>query len=263
MTKPIGIFDSGVGGLTVAKEIMQAIPNCPIVYFGDVARMPFGARSDDDLERISSEIIHFLLNNDAQAIVVACGTISSKIFDRVKALVPAHVPVFGMIAPGVRGVLSASKTGRIGVIATEGSINAKGFENAILQADPTVSVTAIACPSFANIVEEEGANTPRADQAAKNYLAPMHQAGIDTLLLGCTHYPLLTSSITKALPDGVALVDPAKNLAQDIKQKLILPVHDEIATHSFFISSEIDKFKKIAQLIVSNNAKYTLKQVKL
>ena len=250
MSKPIGIFDSGVGGLTVAKEIIATMPHQPIVYFGDCLRVPYGDRTDDDLRGISEEITHFLLKQGVQALVVACGTISSRIFQDVRGMVCEGVPVFGMLASGVRGVLETTKNNRIGIIATEGSINARGFENAISAANPKAKITAVACPLFPHIVEEGWVDNAVAYEAAKIYTQPFVGTDIDTLLLGCTHYPLLEGVLRKNLPEKVQLVDPAKYLAYEIKHAICTPISGKNVTHKFYVSAKKERFDKIAERIL-------------
>ncbi|MDR2166974.1 MAG: glutamate racemase [Clostridiales bacterium] len=250
MQHRIGIFDSGVGGLTVVKEILAAAPPCrEIVYFGDCLRVPYGEKSSEELIEISREIIGFLLSKNVGSIIVACGTISSKIFDRVKAMIPAGIGLFGMIEPGVSGVLQTTKTGKIGIIATEGSVKAQTFENAVRKALPGAEITAIACPSFPEIVEAGLIDSPEADRAAARYLAPLANKNIDTLLLACTHYPLLENSIKKALPPNVALVDPAKFLVQNLPAA---PTNNN-PQHQFYISGKKQKFDQITQTILNLN----------
>jgi len=255
MTKPaIGIFDSGVGGLTVAAQIMAAQPCRPIVYFGDCLRMPYGDRSPEELAGFAHEIITFLMGHDAQAIIAACGTISSKIFDKVQDMVPAGVPVYGMVQPAVAATIAATRTGRIGIIATEGSVKAKGFEDAIKKERPDAHVVAIACPLFAPLAEEGWHNHPVTDLAAATYLKPLLGEGVDTLLLGCTHYPLLSSSIKKALPEGVAIVDPARYLAKQLGGQLgdgsLREPSPGTGNHKFFVSGKKEKFDKMAKMVL-------------
>ena len=247
MTKPIGIFDSGLGGLTVAKEIMAAMPHQPIVYFGDCLRVPYGDRDDNDLKNISKEIINFLAAKDVGAMVVACGTISSRILSDVKAM--TELPVFAMLEAGVRAAVETTKNKRVGIIATEGSIRAKGFENAILAACPEAEITAVACPLFAYIVEEGWTDNAVAYEAAKIYMQPFHGRGIDTLLLGCTHYPLLAGVLRKNLPAGVQLVDPAKYLAQEVKRTICAPTV-LVPKHEFYVSAKKERFDRLAQMIL-------------
>jgi len=269
--KPIGIFDSGVGGLTVAREIMAVLPERPIVYYGDCLRVPYGERTPEDLTGIARGIIDFLLGKDIGALVVACGTISSSIFDTVKGFVPLGMPVMGMVEPGVRGVLEVTKNNRIGIIATEGSVRAKGFESAILQARPKASVTAVTCPLFAYIVEEGWVDNAVSDEASRIYMEPFRDTGIDTLLLGCTHYPLLAGSIGRALPEGVQLVDPAVYLAKELARELgieqgrpvrarahLSSVPTTVAGHKFYVSARQEKFDRMAKMVLGIDVKSVL-----
>jgi len=245
--KPIGIFDSGVGGLTVAKEIMVAMPNQPLIYFGDCLKAPYGDRTDGELLEFSRRIIDFLLTKDVGAIVVACGTISTRIFTEMRQFVPSHIPVYEMLSAGVKAVTEASKTGKIGVIATEGSVASGSFESSILAARPDATVKLVACPLFVPLVEEGWVNNQVADLTAQIYLQEFATSDTDTLLLGCTHYPLLSESIAKVLPN-ITLVNPAKYIADSLhrsdKPSPCLPVHQ------FYVSGKQQKFDKIAKNIL-------------
>ncbi|MCL2350040.1 MAG: glutamate racemase [Defluviitaleaceae bacterium] len=249
--RPIGIFDSGVGGLTVAKQVMAQLPNEQIIYFGDCLRVPYGEKSSEELAGFSRDIINFLLSKDAKAIIVACGTISSRIFDLVKTFAPNGIPIFGMLEPGVRAALDATRSGNIGIIATEGSINSRGFENAIVRANPNANVTGVACPLFPHLVEEGWFDNAVADMTAQIYMEDFGSKNIDTLLLGCTHYPLLSSSIAKALPAHVVLVDPAAQLVKELAQT-ISHAENRSSSHEYYVSGKKDRFDKVAKAILGH-----------
>lgn len=245
--KPIGIFDSGVGGLTVAKEIMLAMPQQPLVYFGDCLKAPYGDRTDEELLQFSRRIVDFLLAKDVGDIVVACGTISTRIFPQMREFVPNHIPVYEMLSAGAKSVTGASKTGKIGVIATEGSVASGAFERAILSIRPDSEVKSVACPLFVPLVEEGWVDNGVADLTAQIYLEEFAKSGIDTLLLGCTHYPLLSKSISKALP-WVNLVNPAKYIANSLDKTDLNCPNSPI--HQFYVSAKQEKFDKIAKNIL-------------
>jgi len=246
--RPIGIFDSGVGGLTVVKQILQLLPNEGVVYLGDCARAPYGDRDNQTLAAFSRQIVDFLLTHDIKALVVACGTISARIFDQVQAMV--DIPIVGMVDPAVRAAVNATKNGKIGVIATAGTINSNAHKNAITALHPEMQVTGVACPLFVPLTEEGWCDGEIADLTAKAYLTGFDGCDIDTLLLGCTHYPLLTASIAKALPQNVGIIDPAVGLARDVQTLLDSGglQGTSPAPPRFFVTGMKDKFDKIAQI---------------
>jgi len=248
--KPIGIFDSGVGGLTVARQIMDALPQEHLIYFGDSLRAPYGDRAPEQLAQFSRQIIDFLMDKDIKALVVACGTISARIFGTVEQM--TDIPVLGMVVPGVTAALAATKTGRIGVMATAGTVASGAHRTAILTQRPDAQVMSVACPLFVPLTEEGWSDNTVADMTAQIYLADMAANRIDTAILGCTHYPLLINSIKKALPSDVTIVDPAVVLAQDLKKTLgdagLTRVDDTLPVHQFYISGNKEKFDKISAL---------------
>ncbi|MCL2753724.1 MAG: glutamate racemase [Defluviitaleaceae bacterium] len=252
--RPIGIFDSGVGGLTVAKQIIATMPNEQIIYFGDSLRMPYGERDADDLEQLSRRIINFLMSKNIKALVVACGSISSKIFDRVRLQVPQGFPVFEMVTPAITATLAATKNQKIGVLATAGTINSGTHERLIKQALPNAEVTAVAAPLFAPLVEEGWVDNDVADMTAKIYLKPFSNIGIDTLLLACTHFPLMNTAIAKALPKGITIIDPAVQLANDICCQIKERAADcrpyDVA-NEFYVTAKREKFDQIAHLVLN------------
>ncbi|MCL2855918.1 MAG: glutamate racemase [Defluviitaleaceae bacterium] len=248
-SKPIGIFDSGVGGLTVVREIMTTLPHQPLVYFGDCFRAPYGDRNDEELMEFSRRIVRFLLSKDVGAVVVACGTISARIFEQVRAFVPPNIPVYGMLAAGVQAVVETSKNGKIGVIATEGTVNSGTFEHSIVAARPDATVKSVACPLFVPLVEEGWVDNEVADLTAQIYMRELEDSGIDALLLGCTHYPLLSPSIAKALPQGVTLVNPAGYVAQAL-QRDGFGAEDGDGSYDFYVSGKKERFDKIAKIIL-------------
>jgi len=248
--RAIGIFDSGVGGLTVAKQIMEVMPHEKLIYFGDCLRVPYGDKSPDDLIKFFREITDFLLNRDIKALVVACGTISATVYDVVKQMV--DVPIIGMLNPAVDAALAATKTGRIGVVATAATIAAAAHEKAIVARRPDAVVKAVACPLFAPMVEEGWLNNDVARLTAKTYLQDFDGQDIDTLILGCTHYPLLANSIKSALSANVVITDPAIRLVKDLAN--IIPRADAPSPqHEFYISGYKEKFDKISVLALGKS----------
>lgn len=210
---PIGIFDSGIGGLTVAREIIRQLPHEGLVYFGDTARVPYGPKSPDTVRRYSREIAAFLLGERVKAIVVACNTATAHALESLRA--ELDVPVIGVIEPGARAAVRATRSGHIGVIGTIGTVRSGAYERAIRAVDPELRTTARACPLFVPFVEEGWLDHEATRLAAEEYLAPLVDEGIDTLVLGCTHYPLLAPLIARVLGPSVALIDSAQETAAE------------------------------------------------
>jgi glutamate racemase len=244
----IGIFDSGVGGLTVAKEIICQMPNENIVYFGDTARVPYGIKSPQTVIRFSIENILFLLKQDVKLICVACNTASSFALPVIKNHFRA--PIIGVITPGVREAVYASQNKRIGVIGTKGTVKSRTYETEIKLLDPKAKVTAVACPLFVPFVEEGWLSGEVVLSVAKTYLKPLKDAKVDTVILGCTHYPLLKSVIQEVLGKNITLIDSAKQVAFEIKK--ILASEDMInrgkgGKHKFYVSDNPEWFSSLAQ----------------
>ena len=215
--RPIGIFDSGVGGLTVFREISRALPRQPLVYLGDSARVPYGTKSPSTVIRYSLEAAHHLLTYDISMLVVACNTATAAALPKLKETLA--IPVIGVVEPGARAAVDRT-SGVVGVIATEGTVKSKAYTNAIKALDPDVEVIESAAPLFVPLAEEGWANTHVAREVAEIYLEPLIDHGIDTLVLGCTHYPLLRGALEKFLGDTVRLVDSAENCARAVSQML-------------------------------------------
>ncbi|MGB9792222.1 MAG: glutamate racemase [Thermacetogeniaceae bacterium] len=216
--QPIGIFDSGVGGLTVVKFIFKKLPGERIVYFGDTAHLPYGSRTPEELIAFGEGIVSFLLQFRVKAIVAACNTSSSISLPYLKK--KFQVPILGVLEPGVRAALSVTRNKRVGVIATAATVNSGAYPRAFASQAPDVKVFVQACPLFVPLVEAGLADSPEARKAAMEYLAPLKEAGIDTLVLGCTHYPFLAPVITEVLGEDVRLVDPAEETVKELAELL-------------------------------------------
>lgn len=251
---PVGVFDSGVGGLTVAREIMRQLPNENLVYFGDTARVPYGSKSRDNIIRYSRQIIHFLKTKGVKAIVIACNTASALALDVVRE--ESDIPIIGVVEPGARAALQITQTKKIGVIGTEATVQSAMYGKIIKGLDPTVSVIGKACPLFVPLVEEGFAKHKVTEEIIDYYLASMKESDIDSLILGCTHYPLLRSRIRAYLGDKIQLVNPAYETAMDLKYILKKSGMEnagkegEHATYSFYVSDAADKFKQFANSIL-------------
>jgi glutamate racemase len=216
--KPIGVFDSGIGGLTVVRALRELLPNETIFYLGDTARVPYGGRSAATVERYSLEITGMLLAENCKTIVVACNTASALALPKLEATTP--VPVTGVIRPGARAAVAATRNGHIGVIGTRGTIKSGAYERALRALDPAVRVSARACPLFVPLIEEGWLESEITDRVVRQYLTPLVEEGVDTLVLGCTHYPLLREAIGRFLGQSVTLVDSAQNCATAVTQLL-------------------------------------------
>ncbi len=216
--RPIGVFDSGIGGLTVVRELMHQLPHESLLYFGDTARVPYGNKSPETVRRFSREILDFLVSRDVKLVVVACNTVSAHALGELKQVAP--VSVEGVIEPGARAAVGASRSGRIGVIGTAGTVASGAYTRAIEALDGKVRVTAHACPLFVPLVEEGWLDHPAARLIAEEYLAPFHGHDIDTLVLGCTHYPLLKPLLSSVLGPGIVLIDSAEQTAAAVSREL-------------------------------------------
>jgi glutamate racemase len=214
----VGVFDSGIGGLTVVSAILQALPNERVVYVGDTARVPYGPKSPETVVRYSRQIASWLLEQRVKAIVIACNTATAHALETLQRECP--VPVIGVVQPGARAAVQSTRTGRIGVIGTSGTINSGAYHRAIAALAPHATVTGVACPLFVPLVEEGWVDHPATRLIAESYLAPLRALDVDTLVLGCTHYPLLAQVIAETIGRGVTLVDSAAETARALRESL-------------------------------------------
>lgn len=252
---PIGVFDSGVGGLTVAREIMRNSPNESIVYFGDTARVPYGSKSRGTVLRYSRQIIRFLLTQGVKAIVVACNTASAYALEDIKK--ELDIPIIGVVKPGAKVACQSTKNRRIGVIGTEATVHSGIYSEFIQKQDPEIQVLGKACPLFVPLVEEGLLKDSVTVEIASRYLKELRDSDIDTLILGCTHYPLLRSTIRSIVGEDIVLVNPAYETARSLgellqKEKLANPGDEkELAgQYQFFVSDAAHKFKQFANSIL-------------
>jgi glutamate racemase len=240
----IGIFDSGVGGLTVQRAILDALPGADTLYLGDTARVPYGTKSAETVTQYSLRTARFLTGQGIDLLVVACNTASAVALPALRAALA--VPVIGVVEPGARAAVAASRGGRIGVIGTPGTVASGAYQAAIRALRPGAVVSARACPLFVPLAEEGW--TDPADEivrgVARRYLEPLASEGIDTLVLGCTHYPLLKGAIAAALP-GVALVDSAETVAAEVRARLGATA-DRAAEHRFYVTDAPERFLAVA-----------------
>lgn len=250
----IGIFDSGVGGLTVVKEIKKVLPDVPIVYFGDTARLPYGNKSRETIQKYSQEIVEFLKNRGCRTIVIACNTASALAADFLREKYP-DLKIYDVVSSGAEAIVEASQTKKVAVIGTKGMIASGAYERKISKIDSSVEVHAAACPLFVHLVEENWINRPETKKIARVYLKDLKLKKVDTLLLGCTHYPLLEKVIagvmgrrTKVIASGEKL---AKKLAKEKKDF-------ENGKDEYYVSDLTPHFEKLAQKILGKNIKIKL-----
>jgi glutamate racemase len=216
--KPIGVFDSGIGGLTVVRALTRHLPHENIVYFGDTARVPYGSKSPQTVREYAARDTDFLMSHDVKMIVVACNTVSSVALDVVQK--HANVPVVGVIVPGAKAAVEATRAKRVGVIGTVGTIASNAYTNALHLLDASITVVAQPCPLFVPLAEEGWIDHKATELIAKEYLFPMKLQKIDTLVLGCTHYPILKQAIAAVFGDGVRLIDSGEAVAEEVDRIL-------------------------------------------
>jgi glutamate racemase len=243
----IGIFDSGIGGLTVTREIMALLPHEHLIYLGDTGRYPYGTKSADTVRRYSLENAAFLADKGIKMLVVACNTSAAVALDVLSEHV--DVPVIGVIEPGARAAVKRTRNRKVGVIGTEGTIASGAYTRALKRLDPQLELYTRACPLFVPLAEEGWVNNAVARSAAALYLTSLKRSGIDTLVLGCTHYPLLADVITEFMGDKVRLVDSARTTAEAIRETLVrygLLQRSGRGSASFFVTDATDRFTKVA-----------------
>lgn len=252
-SRPIGVFDSGIGGLTVVKEIMEQLPNESIVYFGDTARVPYGTKSKETITRYSFQCIKFLLEKNVKAIVVACNTASAASLDIIKE--SFDIPIVGVVEPGAIAACEVTKLNKIGIIGTESTVSSGAYEKEINVINNDVKMILRACPLFVPIVEEGWQETEIAKLTAKEYLEELKQKGIDALVMACTHYPLLEKTIGELMGDEIKLVNPAfetaKALKKELQQLSIQSRSNKNAAYEFYVSDNPVKFKKVGENFLS------------
>lgn len=256
--RPIGVFDSGVGGLTVARGIRKALPTEEIIYFGDTARVPYGNKSKETINRFSREIVDFLINKKVKAVVIACNTASS--FSLSFLQKNYDIPVVGVIAPGVRKAVSLSKNRKIGVIGTEATVRSGSYGKELKRvAGGTYRIFSASCPLFVPLVENRMTSGEITLKVAEKYLKPLKKSGIDTLILGCTHYPMLKNVISSVMK-GVKLVDSSESVAEELGEILFLkglsiPGAGRKAGMRCYVSDAPENFKKISGMFLKEEVK--------
>ena len=247
--RPIGMFDSGLGGLTVARAVIDLLPNEHLLYFGDTARCPYGPRPPEEVRRFALEITDYLVSEDVKLVVVACNSAESAAF--YESVGRYEVPIVTVIDPGVRAAIAATRNRRIGMIGTEATVRSRAYDHAVAKTKANVTLASAACPKFVDFVESGDTASEALLAVAEEYLAPLKRAEVDTLILGCTHYPLLSGVIQYVMGEDVVLISSAETTANDVYKSLLegdllrrsdaLPRHRFVMSGSEGASNELDR----------------------
>lgn len=261
--RAIGVFDSGLGGLSAVRHLQNLLPGENIVYFGDTGRVPYGTRSRETIRRYTEEDCRLLLEHDVKFIIAACGTVSSVAADLLDAL---PVPATGVVLPTAKAAAAATKNKRVGILGTAATIRSTSFEKALLAIDPEIKVTATPCPLFVPLVES-GWIAPDDDVAipmVRRYLSAIKEAGVDTLILGCTHFPLLAPIIRAELGDSVTLIDSGRETA--VRCAELLRESDSLSDREsgeslFFVSDQPEDFSRVAEIFLGRSVHSTVKKI--
>jgi glutamate racemase len=250
--RPVGVFDSGVGGLTVARAILELLPHEPLLYVGDTARSPYGPKPLDDIRRYALEVVDYLLHRDVKLLVVACNSVEVSAIGDIAA--GAGVPVVGVIDPGVRAAARITRNGRIGMIGTEATVRSGAYDRALAAAGSEAILLSAACPVFVEHVERGDTTSEPLRSAARRYLEPLRKGGVDTVILGCTHYPLLSGLLQMELGPEVVLVSSAEETAKDVYAALVSAGAGREArsapTHEFLCTGDPASFGEVAQVFL-------------
>ncbi|MCD6417712.1 glutamate racemase, partial [bacterium] len=245
---PIGIFDSGVGGLTVVKEMLRHLPGEDIIYLGDTARYPYGPRSPEIVRRFALQNARFLMGFGIKLLIVACNTASSVAMDVLKKWI--SVPIIGVIEPGAKAAVKTTKNRKVGVIGTQGTISSMSYNRAIKKIDESIKVFGKSCPLFVPLAEEGFLDGDVAEKIAEKYLNEIVGNGIDTLVLGCTHYPLLKKTITKVIGDDIEIIDSASSVVANVKDFLVrydLMSDNDRGKIRFFVTDSPERFMSVGE----------------
>lgn len=246
-TRPIGIYDSGIGGLTVVREVWRQLPNERILYFGDTARVPYGGRPALEIEAFSRQIVAHLQAFGSKLVIVACNTVSALALDKIEP--DFDLPLIGVVRPGAYAASKASRTGRIGVMATEGTARSGAYERAITELLPHAKVFSQGCPLLAPLIEAGLTHSPETVEALQEYLTPLMKQNIDALVLGCTHYPYLEEEIERIVGPDAAIVDPAEETVRatsELLSRMNLTSPEEAGPDEFMVSGDPERFARLA-----------------
>lgn len=261
---PIGVFDSGIGGLTVVKEIIRVLPDENLIYLGDTARVPYGTRSKEVVKKFALELVSFLLEKEVKALVVACNTISSIALEEIHKI--TDIPIIDVIDPTIKQAVKLTTKPLIGVIGTKATVQSRAYHTGIKKLNNSLDVIAQACPLFIPLVESGYSNHPATKLIAKEYLANFNETQIDTLILGCTHFPLLTSVIQDIVGSKIKLIDSAKPTAHELKlvlENLKLLNTDSSPQYKFFVTDTPEQSLDVANLFFDNKLPGRIEQTTL
>lgn len=254
--RPIGIFDSGVGGLTVVRAVLEHLPEEDIIYYGDTARFPYGPRDLGEVKGFVFQIARYLIDQGVKIIVIACNTGTAA--GLAAAQKEFDIPIIGVVEPGARGAALATVNRRVGVIGTEGTILSESYQKAIAAYDAGIVVEAKICPRFVELAQQGKVDGPEITAIAEEYLAPLKAAGVDTVILGCTHYPLLAGVIGRVMGPGVKLISSATETAAEAEENLVrrgyLREKNGTPNHRFVVSGDEDEFKRLIGLFLGRDA---------
>lgn len=263
--RPIGVFDSGLGGLTAVREMRRLMPSENIIYFGDTSRVPYGGRSPEILLKYARQDVHFLRSFDIKAVLVACGTVSTTALPQLQA--ENDLPILGVVEPACRKAAAMTRNRRVGLIATAASVRSGAYERTLHRLDETIHVVSRACPLLVPLVEN--GRVRRGDvvieTVVREYLEPLRATGIDTLILGCTHYPLLTDIIADVMGPGVTLVSSGEESAFELKRMLKASGLRADEAHrgetEFYVSDRAEDFERIASLFLQEDLRHTARRI--
>ena len=263
--RPVGVFDSGLGGLTAARKIRSILPSEDIIYFGDTSRVPYGGRSAEILLKYARQDVRFLRSHDIKAILVACGTVSTTALPQLRQ--ESDIPILGVVEPACHRAAAVTRNRRVGLIATAASVRSGAYQRSLRQLDPDIAVTAKACPLFVPLVEN--GRFRRGDvvieTVAREYLTPLKNAGVDTLILGCTHYPLLTDVIGDVMGPGVELVSAGEESAFELKRMLkareLRADERRRGETEFYVSDRVEDFERTASLFLQEDLRHTARRI--
>ena len=249
--RKIGVFDSGLGGLTVVREMKKLMPEESVVYFGDIARLPYGSKSKETITEFSHQIMRFLLKHDVKAVIIACGTASANALEDL--LETYDLPITGVVEPGAREAARTTKNGRIGITGTEATIRSGAYDRLLKGLNPQTEVFSKACPLFVPLVEEGWFKDDITRSVVQRYLAELKEQQVDTLVLGCTHYPLLQRLIGEEIGEEVILVNPSSSVVKEMKEYLQqndMQSGEEQGEYEFYVSDSTEKFRRFGQQVL-------------
>lgn len=249
--RKIGVFDSGLGGLTVVREMQRLMPEESVIYFGDIARLPYGSKSKEAITEFSHQIMRFLLKHDVKAVIIACGTASANALEDLQRTY--QLPITGVVEPGAREAARTTKNGRIGITGTEATIRSEAYDRLLKGLDPQIEVFSKACPLFVPLVEEGWFKDEITRSVVQRYLAELKLQKVDTLVLGCTHYPLLKRLIGEEIGEEVILVNPSSSVVKEMKEYLQQQDMQSSAAqgeYEFYVSDSTEKFRQFGQQVL-------------